>query len=64
MHASLNNLIRSVGFRAQAFPSAESFLSESPELDTACFILDVRMPGRSGFELLDAVDSVLKPKGG
>ena len=51
MRASLDNLIRSVGFRAQAFPSAESFLSASPELDTACFILDVRMPGRSGLDL-------------
>ena len=65
MRASLDNLLRSVGFRAQAFPSAESFMSASPELDTACFILDVGMPGRSGLDLQpEAVDSVLKPKGG
>jgi FixJ family two-component response regulator len=46
MRASLDNLIRSVGFPAQAYPSAESFLSASLELDTAFFILDLRMPGK------------------
>jgi FixJ family two-component response regulator len=51
MRASLDNLLRSVGFRARAFPSAESFLHASPGLDTACLILDVRMPGMSGLEL-------------
>lgn len=51
MRASLDNLLRSVGFRARAFPSAESFLHASPGLDTACLILDVRMPGMGGLEL-------------
>ena len=51
MRASLDNLLRSVGFRAQAFPSAESFLHATSGLDTACLILDVRMPGMSGLEL-------------
>jgi FixJ family two-component response regulator len=48
---SLDNLIRSVGFRAQVFPSAEAFLSSNQARDTACLILDVRMPGMSGLEL-------------
>lgn len=51
MRASLDNLLRSVGFRALAFSSAESFLEASPELDAACLILDVRMPGMSGLDL-------------
>jgi FixJ family two-component response regulator len=51
MRASLDNLIRSVGFRARAFPSAQSFLHACSELDTACLILDVRMPGMSGLDL-------------
>jgi FixJ family two-component response regulator len=48
---SLDNLIRSVGFRTQGFPSAEAFLSSNQARDTACLILDVRMPGMSGLEL-------------
>ena len=48
---SLNNLIRSVGFRAQGFASAEAFLNSSELHDTACLILDVRMPGMSGLDL-------------
>jgi FixJ family two-component response regulator len=48
---SLDNLIRSVGFRVQEFSSAESFLNSDQVRDTACLILDVRMPGMSGLEL-------------
>jgi FixJ family two-component response regulator len=48
---SLNNLIRSVGFRVQGFPSAEAFLNSNQLHDTACLILDVRMPGMSGLDL-------------
>jgi FixJ family two-component response regulator len=48
---SLNNLIRSVGFRAQGFSSAEAFLNSNQLHDTACLILDVRMPGMDGLDL-------------
>jgi FixJ family two-component response regulator len=48
---SLNNLIRSVGFRVQGYASAEEFLNSNQLHDTACLILDVRMPGMSGLDL-------------
>jgi len=48
---SLDNLIRSVGFRAQGFASAEAFLSSNEVHDTACLIIDVRLPGMNGLEL-------------
>jgi FixJ family two-component response regulator len=48
---SLENLIRSFGFRTQGFPSAEAFLSWRQARDTACLILDVRMPGMTGLDL-------------
>jgi FixJ family two-component response regulator len=48
---SLDNLIRSAGFRVQGFSSAEAFLNSDQVRDTACLILDVRMPGMSGLEL-------------
>src|SRR5215510_13453642 len=51
MRSSLNNLIRSMGFRTQDFSSAEAFLNSSQARDTACLILDVRMPGMNGLEL-------------
>jgi len=48
---SLSGLIRSVGFGAMVFASAEEFLSSNRLLDTDCLILDVRMPGMNGLEL-------------
>jgi FixJ family two-component response regulator len=48
---SLDNLIRSVGFRAQGFSSAEAFLNSNQAHDTECLILDVRMPGMNGLDL-------------
>ena len=51
LRSSLENLIRSVGLRAQGFSSAEAFLSANQEHETRCLVLDVRMPGMSGPEL-------------
>jgi FixJ family two-component response regulator len=48
---SLDNLLRSAGFRAQGFSSAEAFLRANHVHETACLILDVRMPGMNGLEL-------------
>ena len=48
---SLQNLVRSVGFRAQGFPSVEAFLTSNQADETDCLILDVRLPGTSGLEL-------------
>lgn len=48
---SLHGLLRSVGFVVRVFASAEEFLNSGHLLDTACLILDVRMPGMSGPEL-------------
>ena len=51
LRSSLENLIESVGLRAQGFPSAEAFLRSNRVHETRCLILDVRMPGMSGLEL-------------
>jgi FixJ family two-component response regulator len=51
LQTSLDDLIRSVGFLTQGFSSAEAFLSSNHVHDTACLILDMRMPGMSGLEL-------------
>jgi FixJ family two-component response regulator len=44
-------LIRSFGFRVEAFASAEEFGNSGYLEKTACLILDVRMPGMDGLEL-------------
>jgi FixJ family two-component response regulator len=45
------SLLRSNGFRAETFASAEEFL-ESPIVEkTRCLLLDIAMPGVSGLEL-------------
>jgi FixJ family two-component response regulator len=48
---SLDDLLQSVGFRVQGFASAEAFLQANHAPETACLILDVRLPGMHGLEL-------------
>jgi FixJ family two-component response regulator len=44
-------LLRSLGFSAHAFASAQEFLSSPRLRETSCLIADVEMPGMSGLEL-------------
>jgi FixJ family two-component response regulator len=44
-------LVRSLGFSAAAFVSAEDFLRSDCVSQTSCLITDVHMPGLSGLEL-------------
>jgi FixJ family two-component response regulator len=48
---AVQSLIRSVGLRAEVFASAQDFLQSGRLQDTACLIVDVRMPRMSGLEL-------------
>ena len=51
LRLSLTSLIRSVGFQALSFASAEAFLSSTQARDSQCLIVDVRMSGMNGLEL-------------
>ena len=48
---SLPDLLRQLGFAAQAFSSANAFLESEFVSETSCLILDIAMPGMSGLEL-------------
>ena len=51
MRRSTWRLLRSAGLRAEAFSSAEEFLTSGLVAETACLILDLRMPGMNGLQL-------------
>jgi len=51
------SLIRSLGYNAETFGSAEEFLAWTQIESTDCLITDVQMPGLSGMDLQDRLIS-------
>jgi FixJ family two-component response regulator len=51
LRESTTRLLRSFKFNVKALASAEEFLNSERLAETACLILDVRIPGMSGLEL-------------
>ena len=54
---SLRWLIESVGLRVETHASADSFLQSYYPGQSGCLLLDVRMPGMSGLELQEQLES-------
>jgi FixJ family two-component response regulator len=54
---ALMSLMRSARFDVEAFASAEELLASKRLTDTVCLILDVTLPGMSGFELQNHLNS-------
>jgi len=52
LRRSVCNLLRSRGFTAEAFASAEEFLSSTRREMAGCLVLDLQMSGMSGLDLL------------
>jgi FixJ family two-component response regulator len=53
LREALKSLVRSIGYHAAAYGSAEEFLDSGCVHDTSCLITDVNMEGLSGFDLQD-----------
>lgn len=56
MRDSLRFLIASIGLEVECYASAEDFLSAYDAARPGCIVLDVRMPGLSGLELLEKLE--------
>ena len=55
-------LLRASGFEAHTFASAEEFLKSAVPESHACLILDLNLPGISGFELVDHLSASAPPR--
>lgn len=51
VRTGLERLLRTSGYTAAAFASAEEFLSSASLREVRCLIADIRMPGMSGLDL-------------
>src|SRR5262245_31921072 len=51
MSRALGRLLGLAGFRTATFLSAEELLQEGGAQEASCLVLDVNLPGLSGFEL-------------
>ena len=58
---SLEFLLDCAGIRVRSFASADNFLASAPPLAGACIVTDVRMPGRSGIELVEEMTRRAEP---
>ena len=54
---AIESLVRSLGYDAVTFCSAEEFLGSGDVKITTCLITDIQMPGLRGVELHDRIVS-------
>ncbi len=54
---AFGRLLRSADLDSETFPSAEEFLGSPKQKENACIIIDIRMPGLTGFDLQQRVSS-------
>jgi two-component system response regulator FixJ len=51
VRTALARLLRSANFNAETFSSADEFLKNPKQKQDACILVDIRMPGSTGFDL-------------
>jgi FixJ family two-component response regulator len=55
---SVTVLLATANITAKGFATAEEFLEAEPQRKAACLLLDVRLPGMNGIELLDSLNEL------
>jgi FixJ family two-component response regulator len=58
---ALERLLCASGFETHTYASAEEFLGSAVPESNVCLILDIRLPGMSGFELFDHLTASARP---
>jgi two-component system response regulator FixJ len=53
VRSNLERLLRAIGVPATGFASAEAFLANYTGEKPACLLVDIRMPGMSGLDLIE-----------
>jgi FixJ family two-component response regulator len=61
VQSTLRDLVESEGLSALCFGSAEQFLESTIRHNASCLIADIRMPGMSGIELQEKLNSERSP---
>ena len=54
---AIGRLLRSVGYHASTYESAEDFLDSTAGAGEGCLILDIRLPGMTGLDLQEKLAS-------
>src|SRR5262249_8273211 len=57
VRGALLRLLRTAGFDVSLFGTAEEYLAHSDRADVDCLVIDVRLPGMGGLELLEQVQA-------
>jgi FixJ family two-component response regulator len=53
VRGALLRLLRTAGFDVSLFATAEEYLRNPDQADVDCLVVDIRLPGMSGLELLE-----------
>ena len=57
IRSALKRLLVSVGFQVLTFESAEDFLDTNFNIEKGCLVLDICLPGMTGFDLQEQLAS-------
>jgi len=58
MRQAIQDLVESVGLRAEAFSTGEEFLTKQRTNDACCLVLDVRLPQMSGLDFQQQLSEI------
>ena len=58
---ALSRLLKAHGYQVASFATGEELMAEVPTVAFGCVLLDLNMPGMSGFDVLAELEAELQP---